>query len=504
MSSLFARGGRLYAKIQAVDGSWKQLATGHRVGDEDSARRWIADQERAVAMARAAGMTDGPITVAAWAERWLKTRTNVTAGDDRSRLRRHVLPRIGPMLLADVRPRHVRDLILALRAEGKLAPATIRDVSGIMHTMFKAAVIAELIAANPVQLERGVLPKKVDADPTWRHEAIYTRGEIETLISDERILPDRRVLYALKAIGALRHAEAASLTWGQYDTRVEPLYALNLAHTKSGVPRRMPVHPALAKILAAWKLTGWRALYGRKPTDDDLVVPTRNLTARAPAEAQHQLVADLELLELRTRAGKKRKRRGHDMRRTFITLARADGARPDILRWCTHGPKPNEMMDVYASFDWSTLCAEVAKLKLDVREGQLIALPIAANAGHATSRHLTIAPKELGAALVQPAQRRATATEKERPQRDSKAAKADASGLGQHGFSTVALTDSPDESGIVRPLHQALVQSDSDDIEQALDEALRGWRATGDRRALRDALAVLAAELDDPTGDATE
>ncbi|HEY1548161.1 MAG TPA: hypothetical protein VGG28_10085 [Kofleriaceae bacterium] len=32
------------------------------------------------------------------------------------------------------------------------------------------------------------------------------------------------------------------------------------------------------------------------------------------------------------------KRRQHDARRTFISIARADGARPDILRWATHGP----------------------------------------------------------------------------------------------------------------------------------------------------------------------
>jgi hypothetical protein len=45
------------------------------------------------------------------------------------------------------------------------------------------------------------------------------------------------------------------------------------------------------------------------------------------------------------------------------------------------------MMDVYASFDWPTLCAEVTKLKLDVLERKMIALPIAAHAGPATPRH---------------------------------------------------------------------------------------------------------------------
>ena len=41
---------------------------------------------------------------------------------------------------------------------------------------------------------------------------------------------------------------------------------------------------------------------------------------------------DLALLELRPR-------RGHDLRRTFITLAQVDGARKDILEAISHGAR---------------------------------------------------------------------------------------------------------------------------------------------------------------------
>jgi hypothetical protein len=34
------------------------------------------------------------------------------------------------------------------------------------------------------------------------------------------------------------------------------------------------VHPTLAKILAEWKLEGFERYMGRKPTADDLIVPT--------------------------------------------------------------------------------------------------------------------------------------------------------------------------------------------------------------------------------------
>jgi integrase len=206
------------------------------------------------------------------------------------------------------------------------------------------------------------LPKKVDKNPTWRSEAIYTRDEAEQLISDPRILADRRVLYALKFLaGGLRHGEAARLTWRNYAPEAKPLGRIALGKTKSGVPREVPVHPTLAKILAQWKLSGWSTTYGRRPTADDVIVPTRNMTeanplgtARDATEAQRQLIADLDLLGLRTKAGKRQHRRGHDLRRMFITLARTDGAIDGLLRWVTHGPS-SDMIDVHTTPPWSAL-----------------------------------------------------------------------------------------------------------------------------------------------------
>jgi hypothetical protein len=50
-----------------------------------------------------------------------------------------------------------------------------------------------------------------------------------------------------------------------------------LEETKSQVPRRIPVHAVLARMLAEWKLSGWERTYGRAPTADDFIIPTRNL-----------------------------------------------------------------------------------------------------------------------------------------------------------------------------------------------------------------------------------
>ena len=51
-----------------------------------------------------------------------------------------------------------------------------------------------------------------------------------------------------------------------------------------------------------------------------------------------------------------------------------DGARREFLETVTHGPR-GDIMSVYSTFPWPALCAEVVKLKIEFREGELVELP---------------------------------------------------------------------------------------------------------------------------------
>ncbi len=64
-----------------------------------------------------------------------------------------------------------------------------------------------------------------------------------------------------------------------------------------------------------------------------------------------------------------RNRRGHDLRRTFITLAQVDGARRDLLKVITHGAAADDIINLYTTFPWPALCAEVAKLAVALPAG---------------------------------------------------------------------------------------------------------------------------------------
>lgn len=75
---------------------------------------------------------------------------------------------------------------------------------------------------------------------------------------------------------------------------------------------------------------------------------------------------------------KLRHRRGHDLRRTMISLARTDGARKDILERCTHTPRKGSAIDLYTTFPTEALCEEVSKLKLQRRSEHGKVVPLRA------------------------------------------------------------------------------------------------------------------------------
>lgn len=314
----------------------------------------------------------GVLTVRAYVYQWLKRRVHhASYRDDEARFRLHVIPLIGDMALADVRPRHIRDLILALTEKTgtgakcrneKLAPRTVRLVFAMLRVMFKSAMIDEHIVASPAVLQKGVLPKNVDKDPTWRSTAIFEREELITIVSDVRIPPYRRMAYALEGIAGVRHGEMAGVRWSDYNATCEPLGKLMISRsgekkrTKTQLTREIPVHPTLATLLRDWRLEGWAQKYGREPEGDDLIVPTEKNKVRKAGDTLHTFKKDLAKVGLR-------ERRGHDLRRTFITLAQIDGARRDVLKPLTH-PGEQDIVGLYTTFPWPVVCAEIAKLRL--------------------------------------------------------------------------------------------------------------------------------------------
>ena len=378
MASLIKRGAIYYVKYTDTDGKQRRIST--KTSDETRAQS-IADAfERQVSADQGVDASAAMMTVAQYSGPWLdlRERDGVSSiRDERGRFTNYIIPALGAMLLVDVRVKHVRDFVRALKRT-ELAPRTIHNIYGTLRTMFRDASIDELIPSNPIGdgLGRGVLPKQVDKDPNWRAGAIFTRTEAEILISDVRIPHDRRVFHAILIFTGCRFGEAAALTWADYERELAPLGRLSISksfdhrthkvkRTKTEVPRQVPVHPTLATILAEWR---------GDAGPGDLIVPNRDGAHRNVNRACRSFHADLDRLDMR-------ERRQHDLRRTLISLAQVDGAKRELLKTITHG-NSKAIMDVYSSFPWSALCDQIAPINI--------------------GRLDSVAPQTLGPVQVQP------------------------------------------------------------------------------------------------------
>lgn len=375
MGSVYPRRRRWWIKFRLTDGRWQPRATPFLVdqpGDRAKAAHALATVEQAIRSSMASSDAAG-LTVEGYGRRWLEQRKCLRIDDwknDESRLRCHIHPRIGWHLIDEVRASHIAELIRSIRqSQPRKAPRTVRNIYSVLRAFFCDAEIDGVVERSPCILTRYQIGEAVDADPDWRDGAIFSREELETLVSDHRVPMNRRVLYALLGIAGLRHGEAAGLTWGHYDPDRVPLGRLKIRRsyaktkTKTATRRDMPVHEALASILIRWHSEGWPEMMGVKPTAEDLIVPmtdgarTPHGKMRTKNDSYKRLQADLRLLGLRPR-------RGHDLRRTLISIAQDDGASREILRDVTHGRSKRDAIDEYTTLQWSTVCAEVAKLRL--------------------------------------------------------------------------------------------------------------------------------------------
>jgi len=375
---VFSRGRKLWLKVKSPAG-WKQVPTSFSIGEEKRAQALLARvRDRLVAGEEIGGLL-GPVTVRRWSKRWLETRKGLVENEksDETVLRLHVLPHLGDLDLVEVKPRHVAALVRGWIAEG-YAPRTVRNAYYTMKSMFRDAAVEGLIDATPCILGRAQLPQIVDADPEWRAKAQYTREELVSLVSATCIPEHERVANALLlGLAALRVGEMGGLHFRNLSLDMLPLGRIVVARsynkrgTKTNVVRWMPIHPVLAEILREWQAQGFERTMGRPPTPDDLVVPTppppkgKGRHSRAWSMRDKNYTRKCFLRDLRTLGIDHR--RVHDLRRTFISLARDDGADKDILRRGTHQP-PKDVMELYTTVEWRKLCDEVAKLRISLAD----------------------------------------------------------------------------------------------------------------------------------------
>jgi integrase len=328
-----------------------------------------------------------PVTVLEHVRAWAKGLTYESAGDDRRRVELYLAPApIAPIALAALKPRDCAAWIAWLKERpsertGTLSPSSVRNAYDVLQRALDQAVFDELLAGNPARIARKKLPAKRDKTPGARAGWTFTREEIEALISDPAVKPDRRVRYAILFLTGMRFGEFGALRWRDYDRAMTPLGRLTVARaiksrsrreeeTKTGAVKLVPVHPTLAAILAEWHLGGWPRAFGRAPTADDYVLPS--VRGRKKGRPMNESAANRAFKADQLALKMARARHQHVARHAFISRAQDDGAEGSVLKWVTHAP-PTSAFDGYTRAQWTRLCTEVAKLRIERRAGSSVA-----------------------------------------------------------------------------------------------------------------------------------
>jgi integrase len=236
-------------------------------------------------------------------------------GYERS-LRSRILPVLGRMKLAEITRSDLQDLADRLTADG-FSPSTVQNVLDPLRSIYRRAVRRDLLAVDPtdgLELRR----------PKGRRDRIASPAEAVVLLA--ALSPFERALWATAMYAGLRRGELRALRWSDVDLKARRIRVERGWDDVEGeqdgkseaAARTVPILDALARELAAFKLSGGRdgdALVFGLTTDGPFFPSTvrrRALDAWA--------AAGLEPIGL------------HEARHTCASVLIASGANPKVIQ----------------------------------------------------------------------------------------------------------------------------------------------------------------------------
>jgi integrase len=357
-----------------IDFGWQGRRVWERAGsDKRAAERLLTQRRREVTEGTYLPPGESRATTfGQWVGDWLDKRRNRNADNETSMVRRHVMSRewLTGKSLVELRVGDMTRLVAELRGAvspktGKpLSSKTVANIYGSIRTSLTDARRGELLTVDPCVLPRGTFRRRASAG----EREPYTRDEVRLLVTSDAVPVRQRVWNALAFFTGMREGEVCGRTWADWDREARPLTSLHVhaqydgqplkTETEKGEhPRRVPVHPALERLLAWWFAEGFELVFRRAPTPEDPIVPSmdgNHYTRWAAYNAWRRGCA----------AAGVRNRSLHSTRHTFITLCRRGGARKEVVEKITHNAT-GDIVDAYTHFDWSPLCQAVVVFGCD-------------------------------------------------------------------------------------------------------------------------------------------
>ena len=336
MASVYRQRGALWAKWKDGAGKWRytRLSVHNKTAANRMARDLEAQGERQRLGLDPLLPSDGGGTVEALLTWWLETYRKGTPSEagERSAVKKHIVPALGSMTVATVRPHHVRAFLEAKRAEG-LAPQSRNHLRGHLARAFQRAVEAgRWPGANPLrEVKTYRVPKGV--------AEYLTEDEVRGLLA--HVSDARLNLVAVAVHTGLRKGELAGLRKRDVflddgNPRLHVSRSWDRTTTKSGKGRVVPVGAECVPYL--------RAALDASPADSELVFPgpTGGLMCRSTdlVRVVKLALANAGVVEGYTHVCRARVNAAGQRDRTAPRCEHSEEAKDNALRRCpVHGDK---------------------------------------------------------------------------------------------------------------------------------------------------------------------
>ena len=293
------------------------------------ARRWLADARYEDQHDLLPVSTD--MTVDTWFEFWINNLICDLSPNSirnyRERYQFNIQPILGKMRLCDVKPMHCKAVLN--RMEALYAGSTIRQTYITMGTMFRAAVMNDMLIKHPMDGVRYTKPVRAVDDIKY-----LTEEEQEAFLETAKTSHNYRQ-YALLLETGLRTGEMIGLTWDSIDWKNRTLTiskSLEYRHKtriwRAGPPKTMKSYRTIPLTETAYQIL--KSCYDERNSrkESDELSQVLEYMDRHTGETKVLVMKDLVFINYRT--GKPNKNSSYDTH--LYKLCDAAG----IRRFCMH------------------------------------------------------------------------------------------------------------------------------------------------------------------------
>jgi integrase len=329
------------------------------------ARNWLDEAKYADRHAEVFIPTE--MTVNEWFDFWIE---NVVGGlapntlrNYRERYERNVKPIIGLLKMADVKPLHCK--MVLNRMEKDYAGSTVRQTYIAMGTMFKAALMNDIISKHPMDGVRYTKPVRAVNDINF-----LTVDEQEKFLEAAK-RSHNYFQYALMLETGLRTGEMIGLTWDVIDWEKRTLTVnktLEYRHKqgcwRAGPPKTQQSYRTIPLTAKAYSILEMVASRARERKESEMLNQTLEYIDRRTGKISTLVMRDLVFINFRTGAPVKnssydthlyklcaeagiKRFSMHALRHTYATRAIERGVQPKVLQKLLGHASIKTTMDKY-------------------------------------------------------------------------------------------------------------------------------------------------------------